>query len=75
MNKKKSLLGIIFAFIMLKFIPLVSAYSWGYGSIGSVDLRQGSEQVIRWVQDFAAPFFEILNKACQYSYYRKLNSF
>jgi len=57
MNKKKSLLGIVFAFFMLKLIPFVSAYSWGYGFI---DLRQGSDQVIRWVEDFAAPFFEIL---------------
>jgi len=56
MNKKKSLLGIISVFFMLKLIPFVSAY-WGYGSI---DLRQGSDQVIQWVQDFAAPFFEIL---------------
>jgi len=57
MNKKKSLLGIISAFFILKLIPLVSAYSWGYGYL---DLRQGSDQVIRWVEDFAAPFFEIL---------------
>jgi hypothetical protein len=57
MIKKKGLLGIISAFFILKLIPLVSAYSWGYGYF---DLRQGSEQVIRWIEDFAAPFFEIL---------------
>ena len=57
MNKKKSLFGIISAFIILRLIPLVSAYSGGYGF---VDLRQGSDQVIQWIQDFATPFFEIM---------------
>ena len=57
MNKKKGLFGVMFAFFLIKLLPLVSAY--GFGS-GSFDLRQGSDQVIRWVQDFATPFFEIL---------------
>ena len=57
MNKKKGLLGVMFTFFLIKLIPLVSAYGFGYGFI---DLRQGGYQVIQWVQDFATPFFEIL---------------
>lgn len=64
MNKKKGLLGIAFGAFLCYILPLVSAqWGWGgggWGGYGSIDLRQGSYQVIQWVQDFAAPFFEIL---------------
>lgn len=55
MNKKVGFL--ITGFLILSFlINFVSAY----GSYGYIDLRQGSEQIVRWVEDFGAPLFSAL---------------
>jgi len=59
MNKKKGVLGIIFAFIFLKVIPLVSAY--GFGNVFSgIDLRQGWDNVITSSENILSPVFQII---------------
>ena len=62
MNKKKGLVSFLFAFLMIKIIPLVSAYGLGgFGNaFSSIDLRQGWESIMSGGESFLAPIFRLL---------------
>ena len=55
MNKRIGAFLLAGLLILTFLVNLVSAYGYGY-----IDLRYGSEQVIRWVEDFGAPIFSAL---------------
>ncbi len=51
----------------LIFISLISPVFAQY-----LDFRQGSETVVRWIQDFAGPFFEVLFGSYEYVFEKVL---
>jgi hypothetical protein len=53
--KKSGLMILASLILVLTTLQFVSAYNSFY-----FDLRQGTWQVIQWVQDFATPFFEVI---------------
>lgn len=55
MKTKKRLLIILSLLILNQILPFISAYGSFF-----LDLRQGSEQVIQGIEDFATPFFQVL---------------
>src|SRR3989344_4636728 len=55
-KKSWAIMLVLATFLFVLFmISSASAYTFG-----SVDLRQGSEQVIQWITDFAEPFLRVL---------------
>jgi hypothetical protein len=75
MNKKIGLLVFALFFCVLTLtLNFVSAQiSSGYGL--GLDLRQGSEQVINWVVDFASPFLEVILGGDSYTGYLLFEKF
>jgi hypothetical protein len=62
MNKKRSLVSFLSAFILIRLIPFISAY--GFSSFGNIfaniNLAQGWDQVIQMGQSFLTPLFQLL---------------
>ncbi len=59
---KKAGIIVLTLLILSWIIPLISAY-------GYLDFRQGSNQVIQWIQDFSGPFFEVMLNTSTYDQY------